>query len=175
VAIIANAGYEKTYAADHLGSLVLAELDGTAAERLRAIIPPFVNVDTLLDLTAMASDELFEQCIEIFLSSPKVDALCISIVPQAQVLHTTDEEIDRYKKNVAARIVEAVRRHKKPVVVSINVVCGADAAYNKFGEVMDAGGVPTFLTAERAMVCLNEFIRYRLVKERHLISEWLKA
>ena len=175
VAIIANAGYEKTYAADHLGSLVLAELDGTAAERLRAIIPPFVNVDTLLDLTAMASDELFERCIEIFLSSPKVDALCISIVPQAQVLHTTDEEIDRYKKNVAARIVEAVRRHKKPVVVSINVVCGADAAYNKFGEVMDAGGVPTFLTAERAMVCLNEFIRYRLVKERHLISEWLKA
>jgi acyl-CoA synthetase (NDP forming) len=175
VAIIANAGYEKTYAADNLGGLVLAELDRKTAGSLQSIIPPFVNADTLLDLTAMASDELFERCIDILLGSPSVDALCVSIVPQAQVLHTTDEEIDRDKANVAARIVEVVHRHKKPAAVSINVVSGSDAFYNKFGEVMEKGGVPTFLTAGRAMACLNEFIRYRLVKERHLISEWLKA
>ncbi|KPJ89226.1 MAG: hypothetical protein AMS17_02695 [Spirochaetes bacterium DG_61] len=174
VAVIANAGYEKTYAADNMGDLVLAELDSETAQRLEKIIPPFVNVDPLLDLTAMASDELFEQCIDIFLGSQNVDALCISIVPQAQLIHTTDEEIDRYKENVAARIVQTVHRHRKPVVVSANVVSGADAAYNKFGQVMDAGGVPTFLTAERAMTCLNEFIRYKLVKEKNLISEWLK-
>jgi acyl-CoA synthetase (NDP forming) len=174
-AIIANAGYEKTYAADNLGGLVLAELDVHTAAALQAIVPPFVNADTLLDLTAMASDELFERCIDIMLGSPRVDALCVSIVPQAQVLHTTDEEIDRNKMNIAARIVEVVHRRKKPVVVSINVVSGSDAFYNKFGEVMEKGGVPTFLTAERAMVCLNEFVRYRLVKERNLISEWLRA
>jgi len=174
VAVIANAGYEKTYAADNLGELELAELDNKTIEELRRIIPPYVNPDSLLDLTAMASDELFQKCIEIFLRCKGVDALCISIVPQAILLHTTDQEIDQYKQNVAVRIVETVHRYKKPVVVSVNVVSGADAAYNKFGQLMDSGGVPTFLTAERAMVCLNEFIKYRLVREQHLISEWLR-
>jgi len=174
VAVIANAGYEKTSAADSLGELVLAELDGETVAGLRAVIPPYVNVEPLLDLTAMVSDDEFERCIDIMLASPRVDALCISIVPQAQVLHTTDSEIEHYEKNIAARIVETVHRYKKPVVVSVNVVSGADAVYNRFGQVMDSGGVPTYLTAERAMVCLNEFVRYRLVKERGLMGEWLR-
>ncbi len=174
VAVIANAGYEKTYAADNLGDLVLAQLDRETTDRLRAVIPPYVNAEPLLDLTAMISDEQFEQCIDIMLSSDRVDALCISIVPQAQVLHTTDSEIEHYEKNIAARIVATVHKHKKPTVISVNVVSGADAVYNRFGQVMDSGGVPTYLTAERAMVCLNEFIRYRLVKEKRRLSEWLR-
>jgi len=174
VAVIANAGYEKTYAADNLRDLVLAKLDKQTIERLKSIIPPYVNAEPLLDLTAMVSDEQFERCIDIMLSSPTVDALCISIVPQAQLLHTTDEEIEHYEKNIAARIVETVHKHNKPTVVSVNVVSGADAVYNRFGQVMDSGGVPTYLTAERAMACLNAFIRYHLVKERGIISEWLR-
>jgi len=174
VAVIANAGYEKTYAADNLRDLVLAELDSQTVEKLKGIIPPYVNAEPLLDLTAMVSDEQFERCIDIMLSSPAVDALCISIVPQAQLLHTTDEEIEHYEKNIAARIVETVHKHNKPTVVSVNVVSGADAVYNRFGQVIDSGGVPTYLTAERAMVCLNAFIRYHLVKERGIINEWLR-
>ncbi len=174
VAVIANAGYEKTYAADSLAELALAELDARTQARLAEVVPPYVNVEPLLDLTAMVSDEQFERCIDIMLGSPAVDALCISIVPQAQVLHTTDREIEHYERNIASRIVETVHRHRKPTVVSVNVVSGADAVYNRFGQVMDSGGVPTYLTAQRAMACLNEFVRYRLVKERHLISEWLR-
>jgi 3-hydroxypropionyl-CoA synthetase (ADP-forming) len=174
VAVIANAGYEKTYAADNLGDLVIADLDEETHDRLRTIIPSYATAEPLLDLTAMASDEMFERCIDTFLSSDQVDALCISIVPHAVVIHTTDREIDSYKENIAARIVNLVHRYRKPVVVSVNVVSGADAAYNRFGQVLDAGGVPTFLTAERAMVCLNEFIRYRLIREKKLFSEWLK-
>jgi 3-hydroxypropionyl-CoA synthetase (ADP-forming) len=174
VAVIANAGYEKTYAADNLGELILAELDRRTMEALASIIPPYVNAEPLLDLTAMVSDDQFERCIDIMLSSPMVDALCISIVPQAQLLHTTDAEIEHFEKNIAARIVETVHKHNKPTVVSVNVVSGADAVYNRFGQVMDSGGVPTYLTAERAMTCLNAFIRYHLVKERGIISEWLR-
>jgi len=70
--------------------------------------------------------------------------------------------------------VKMVWKHKKPAVVSVNVVSGADASYNRFGQVLDAGGIPTFFTAERAMTCLNEFIRYRHIREKHLLSEWLK-
>jgi 3-hydroxypropionyl-CoA synthetase (ADP-forming) len=174
VAVIANAGYEKTSAADNLGELELAELDAETIEKLREHIPPMVEPGPLLDLTAMISDEQFERAIDVMLSSPRVDALCISILPQAQVLHTTDLEIEHYEKNIAARIVATVHKHKKPTVVSVNVVSGADAVYNRFGQVMDSGGVPTYLTAERAMVCLNEFIRYRLIKEKRVFSEWLR-
>jgi acyl-CoA synthetase (NDP forming) len=174
VAVIANAGYEKTSAADNLGDLVLASLDRETLQALREVIPPYVSAEPLLDLTPMVSDEQFEKCIDIMLSSNAVDCLCVSIVPQAQVLHTTDDEMASYEKNIAARIVETVHRRKKPVVVSVNVVSGADAAYNKFGQVMDSGGVPTFLTAERAMVCLNAFVRYKLITEKRVISEWLR-
>jgi 3-hydroxypropionyl-CoA synthetase (ADP-forming) len=174
VAVIANAGYEKTYAADNLGELSLAELDAKALGKLERIIFPYVKAGPLLDLTGMATDEMFEQCIDVLLGSDRVDALCISIVPQAMDIHTTDEEIDSYKENIAVRIVKMVWKHKKPAVVSVNVVSGADASYNRFGQVLDAGGVPTFFTAERAMTCLNEFIRYRHIREKHLLSEWLK-
>jgi acyl-CoA synthetase (NDP forming) len=174
VAVIANAGYEKTYAADNLGELSLAELDAKTLGKLERIIFPYVKAGPLLDLTGMATDEMFEQCIDVLLGSDRVDALCISIVPQAMDIHTTDEEIDSYKENIAVRIVKMMRKHKKPVVVSVNVVSGADASYNRFGQVLDAGGIPTFFTAERAMTCLNEFIRYRHIREKHLLSEWLK-
>ncbi|UCB44264.1 MAG: acetate--CoA ligase family protein [Spirochaetota bacterium] len=174
VAIITNAGYEKTYAADNIGNLEIATLDKETKQKLKKILPSFVNADSLLDLTAMASDELFERCIEILLSSNNTDALFISIVPQAQVIHTTDEEIDKYKMNIAARIIDIVHKFKKPTVVSINVVTGADAVYNKLGQVLDRGRVPTFLTAERAMICLNEFIKYRTTKDSKAYSEWLR-
>jgi 3-hydroxypropionyl-CoA synthetase (ADP-forming) len=174
VAVIANAGYEKTYAADNLGELSLAELDAKALGKLERIIFPYVKAGPLLDLTGMATDEMFEQCIDVLLGSDRVDALCISIVPQAMDIHTTDEEIDSYKENIAVRIVKMMWKHKKPAVVSVNVVSGADASYNRFGQVLDTGGVPTFFTAERAMTCLNEFIRYHHIREKNLLSEWLK-
>ena len=174
VAVIANAGYEKTYAADNLGELSLAELDSKTIGKLEGIIFPYVKAGPLLDLTGMASDEMFEQCIDVLLGSDQVDALCISIVPQAVEIHTTDEEIESCGENIAVRTVRMIGKHKKPAVVSVNVVSGAGASYNRFGQVLDAGGVPTFFTAERAMTCLNEFIRYHLIREKHLLSEWLK-
>ena len=174
VAIIANAGYEKTYAADNLGDLAVATFDASTLAALDRILPPFVKAEPLLDLTPMASDQQFEQCIETVLQSDCVDALFVSIVPHGAVIHTTDDEIARHAENIAARIVHLVHRYQKPAAVSVNVVSGADAVYNKFGQVLDSGGVPTFLTAKRAMVCLNAFIRYRLTQAGKDISEWLK-
>jgi len=50
---------------------------------------------------------------------------------------------------------------------------GADAVYNRFGQMRDSGG-PTYLTANRAMVCLNAFVRYRLTRARRAYGDWLK-
>ena len=41
-------------------------------------------------------------------------------------------------------------------------------------EILDAGGVPSFSSAEKAMKYLNAFIRYKLIKEKNIMSEWLR-
>ncbi|MCP4748280.1 MAG: hypothetical protein GY874_19405 [Desulfobacteraceae bacterium] len=174
VGIIANAGYEKTYAADNLGGLEVAVFDEATNQALSDIIPPFVSVDPLLDLTPMADDSLFERSIDTVLSSNKVDCLFISIVPHTPALNTTDEEMADDPENVAFRIVRQVRKHRKPVVVSICITAGADVVYNRFGQVLEEGGVPTFLSASQAMCCLNGFVRYRMMKNTGNYSEWLK-
>ena len=172
--VIANAGYEKTIAADNLGQMALAEFDAATRAALQKILPPMVMPDPLLDLTPMADDAVFEGCMETALASRTVDALLVSIVPQSALLNTTDEEIARNTNNIAARIIRLVHQYKKPTVVSVNVVSGADAVYNNLGKTLDSGGVPTFLTADRAMFCLNAFIRYHMLKQTGNRSEWLK-
>jgi 3-hydroxypropionyl-CoA synthetase (ADP-forming) len=174
VAIIANAGYEKAYAADNLGDLQLAEFDEETTLTLKNILPPMVNVGPLLDLTPMANDEMFEKCMRTVLESGTVDALFVSIVPHSSLLQTTDNEIDKNKDNIAARIVKVVHQYKKPTAVSVNVASGIDAIYNKLGQTLDAGGVPAFLSAKRAMRCLNAFIHYHLMRKSGSFSEWLK-
>ena len=174
LAVIANAGYEKTSAADNLGQMVLARFDPTTCQALEKILPAMVLPDPLLDLTPMADDATFEGCIETVLASDTVDALLVSIVPQSALLHTTDEEIATNADNIAARIIRLVHAYKKPTMVSVNVISGADAVYNKLGKTLDGGGVPTFLTADRAMFCLNAFVRYRMLKQTGNKSEWLK-
>jgi len=89
-------------------------------------------------------------------------------------LQTTDNEIDKNKDNIAARIVKVVHQYKKPIAVSVNVASGIDAIYNKLGKTLDAGGVPAFLSAKRAMRCLNAFIHYHLMRKSGSFSEWLK-
>jgi acyl-CoA synthetase (NDP forming) len=174
VAIIANAGYEKTYAADNLGELQVAEFDKKTIRALEKILPPMAPADPLLDLTPMADDETFAKSMEITLGSDSVDALLVSIVPHSALIHTTDSEIEKKKDNIAARIVSIVHQYKKPTVVSITVGSGADAIYSKLGETLDSGGVPTFLSAKGAMLCLNAFIRYWLLRQSGMFGEWLK-
>ena len=142
VAIIANAGYEKTYAADHLGHLEVAVFDPPTEQALKRIIPPFVGVDPLLDLTPMADDALFEQCIDIVLGCGSVDGLFVSIVPQTPALHTTDEEMAADPENVAARIVRQMKKHRKPIAVSICITAGADVVYNSLGRTPRTGRRP---------------------------------
>jgi 3-hydroxypropionyl-CoA synthetase (ADP-forming) len=172
--VIANAGYEKTIAADNLGGMTLARFNGATLKALRQILPAMAVPDPLLDLTPMADDATFAGCIAAVLAADAVDALLVSIVPQSALLHTTDEEIAQNPDNIAARIIRLVHQYKKPTVVSVNVISGTDAVYNNLGKTLDCGGVPTFLTADRAMFCLNAFVRYRMLKQTGNKSEWLK-
>ncbi len=172
-AVVANAGYEKANAADNIGELEVAELDNDTERKLKEIIPGFVNAEPFLDLTPMAGDREYIDSVEVFLASENVDAVMVSIIPCAGPLHTTNDEIAAFEKNIASELVRIVRKYKKPVIVSIGVEPGDDL-YSSLSRILDSGGVPTFSSAEKAMKYLNAFVRYRLIKEKHIMSEWIK-
>jgi len=174
IAVVTNAGYEKANAADNLGDLTLAELDKETGTALRKILPDFVTVEPLLDLTPMVPDEVFIKSADLLLASDSVDALLISIVPHAGFLHTTDEEIETFPGNIAQGIVETAKKYKKPLMVSLTATSGTDSSYNKLGRILESGGVPVFLSAEDAMRFLGEFVRYHLIREQNRLEEWIK-
>ena len=174
IAVVTNAGYEKANAADNLGILELAELSGDTKAKLERILPSFVTVEPLLDLTPMVDDEVFVAAADILLSAPEVDALCVSIVPHAGMIHTTDDEVASYSANIGSRLADAAAASDKPTVVSLTAAGGGDETFGKLIEVMEDGGLPTYFSAEQAMSYLNEFIRYRLIREKNLLDEQIK-
>jgi len=173
-AVVTNAGYEKANAADNLGRLELAELDESCRKQLQDLLPGFVTVEALLDLTPMVGDELFVEAARTLIRSDNVDCLLVSIVPHSGYLHTTDQEMEECPQNIAAGIVELNRSIGKPLIVSLTATSGLDSEYNRMGQVMESGGVPVFLSAEQAMKNLEEFVRYHLIREQNRLEEWIR-
>ena len=174
IGIIANAGYEKAAAADNLHNLIPATLSETTYGALRNLLPPFVTIEPILDITPMVSDEQFARTVELLLSTDEIHALCISIIPQAEGIHTTDNEIAAYTDNIVNRLVKIMKTYKKPVVLSVDLLPGNATSYNRMMELLESGGIPTFSTARQAMESLNEFIHFNMVKKKKILSEWLK-
>ena len=154
--------------------LELAELSEETISGLARALPPFVTVEPLLDLTPMVDDAVFARSVEIMLNAPEVDAVCVSIVPQAGMIHTTNEEIAECDDNLGALLARIAAASDKPAVVSLTAAGGGDDTFGKMIEVMDSGGLPVYLSAEQAMSYLNEFIRFRLIREQNLLDEWMK-
>jgi 3-hydroxypropionyl-CoA synthetase (ADP-forming) len=158
VAGVVNAGFESTYAADNLGRLELAALSPQTVVELRQFLPAFVAINPFLDLTPMADDALFERCIELLLADDGVDCLFISIVPHTVMLRTTREEMEKETEHIAHRIIRQGKHSDKPIVVSVN----AGVMYNVLVETLEAGDIPSYTTAERAITALNRLVRYHL-------------
>jgi acyl-CoA synthetase (NDP forming) len=173
-AVITNAGYEKANAADNLSELELAELTPETSSELESILPSFVTVEPLLDLTPMVDDAVFVRSVEIMLNAPEIDCVCVSIVPHSGLIHTTDDEVDNFSANIGQRLAELASASDKPMVVSLTAAGGGDEIFGRLIEVMESGGLPTYFSAEQAMSYLNEFVRYRLIREKNLLGERMK-
>jgi acyl-CoA synthetase (NDP forming) len=157
VSAVVNAGFESTYAADNLRGLHLPHFAPYTVEALRKILPPFVAVQPFLDLTPMGDDDLYEQCLKLLLQDENVDSLLVSMLPHTVMLHTTREEIERNRENVANRIVRQSRAFDKPIVVCIN----ASSAYDTLVNTLEDAGVPAFPSVSRAMFCLDRLVSYK--------------
>ena len=165
---MSNAGFECVAIGDNAGSLHLGPFDAGTATRLGELLTGVgaggvVDVHNPLDVTPMTGDAAFAALAEAVLASPAVDVAVIGIVPLTAELATLapgpgHSEDLAASDAVAARLVDLWHRTAKAWVAIVD----AGPLYDPFAAALDAGGMPVFRTADRAMRALDAVVRRRL-------------
>jgi len=165
---MSNAGFECVAIGDNLGSLELAMFEPAVRARLGALLEAagagaVVDVHNPLDATPMADDAAFADLAETILSASGVDVGIVGIVPLTAALRTLppgpDHDEDLAAPDaIAARLVDLWHRTSKPWVTMVD----GGPLYEPFAAALEAGGIPVFRTADRAMRALSAIVRHRL-------------
>jgi acyl-CoA synthetase (NDP forming) len=162
---LSNAGFECVTIGDNLGALELAAFDPATTRRLGEIlvdagIGDVVDVHDPLDLTPMADDAHFVAAAEEILRSAGVDVGLIGNVPFTPALRTVavpgEEALDA-PGGVAGRLLDLWRRTDKAWVTVVD----AGPLYDPLARILEAGGIPTFRTADAALRALEAFVLSR--------------
>jgi acyl-CoA synthetase (NDP forming) len=160
---LSNAGFECVAYADNLGPLRLAELSAATRTRLLQLlverrIDGIVSVRNPLDVTPMMEDGGFAEAARAILEDPAVDVGIVGCVPLTGSLQTLPQAADHLEdleaeEAVAQRLIELFRAILKPWVAVVD----AGSAYDPLVARLEAGGVPTFRSADRALRLLGRY------------------
>jgi acyl-CoA synthetase (NDP forming) len=177
---VSNAGYECVAIADNIGNLELPDFtQATSAHLLsmfeRARIDAIVDVHNPLDLTPMTGDEGYEAAVRRVLEDENVDVGVVGCVPATPALNTLaasaghGEDLLR-KGSIAERLLNVKADVTKPWIAIVD----AGPIYDPLAERLQAGGVPTFRTADRALRLLNVFVEERFAHTvRAQMERWV--
>ncbi len=161
---LSNAGFECVAIADALGPLALADLAADTRARLATLlaengVDDIVDVQNPLDLTPMLDDAAYRSAIEILMADPGVDVGVVGCVPLTPALATLPAS-DAHREDLTApdsvvsRMVEEHRRGTKPWVAVVE----GGARYDPMARRLEARGVPTFRSADRAVRALGQVV-----------------
>ena len=167
VGLVTNAGFECVIMADSLengGRLRLAEYEGRTAERIMEAMRP-LGIDKLqdvhnpLDLTPVADDAVFCDCVEAVLDADNVDCAVVSPVPMTPAMRTLAAGEGHRESLVdpgsfAQRFIPVFRKTDKPVVVNID----AGTLYDPFADILEEAGIPVFRRSDEALRFLRRFV-----------------
>ncbi len=160
VAVLSNAGFEATAAADTLHGMQLAELAEPTRQKLAALLPAgIVDVHNPVDATPVTPTEKYAGIAQALAEDPGVDALVVAGVPATPFLdslargegHREDTEGE---KGLAILLARFFRTTPKPVVFSID----SGTFYDPLVAAMRRSGLPTFRRVDRATRALARFI-----------------
>lgn len=166
IGAISNAGFETVGMADNVVgpdfAVEIAALSDTSKQQLATVLGRFkldalVNARNPLDLTPMATDEAYEQCVRVMLDSADVDAVVASFVPLTPAMLTTPDEIGK-PGSLAERLPKLFAEARKPVVVSVD----SGPRYDALVRALRAAGVPVFRSADQAVRTLGRYLSHRL-------------
>ncbi len=166
--IVSNAGYETVGMADsvHEGRFSLAPLTVETCAVLEKILKrnhleALVNIHNPLDLTPMASEQAYEDCVRACLDDETVDAMVVGAVPMTLALKTLPAGKDpRGLDSVDAvdalpsRMGRLFRDAGKPMAF---VVDGGDL-YDPMARLMEQNGLPTFRSSDEAIRMLQKYL-----------------
>jgi acyl-CoA synthetase (NDP forming) len=165
---ISNAGFECVAIGDNAGSLELVPFDDRTATRLGELLAGVgaggvVDVHNPLDVTPMAGDAAFAALAEAVVGSSSVDVGVVGVVPLTAELATLAPGAEHAEDAgaagaVAARLVDLWRRTSKAWVCVVD----GGPLYDPFVAALEAGGIPVFRTADRAMRALDAVVGARL-------------
>jgi len=168
LAAISNAGYESVGMADSIrqegAELRLTPFSAGTAATMQATLAEhrldgLVDVKNPLDVTPMANDTAYATLIEAALNDDGVDLVVAGIVPLTPAMQTLapgegHRESILDPGSIAGKLPEIAAASDKPLVVAID----SGALFDPLADAMQAGGLPVFRSADRAVRALARWV-----------------
>jgi len=172
LAAISNAGYEAVGIADNLLGedyrLEIATLSEKTRSRLQAILTAarldsLAGVNNPLDITPMASEDVYVEAIATLLDDDNIDAVVVAIVPLTPMLHTLPNEMapdtrNTQENSIVERIAKLGKASSKPLVIVVD----SGTLYDCLAEGFQNNGLPVFRSADIAVGVLGKYFHNRL-------------
>lgn len=162
---VTNAGFESVAMADNLGPFDLARFSEATREQLREVLArmrleSIVSAKNPLDLTPITTDEPYADAVAAVLGDDGVDVAVIGCVPLSGALQTlpageAHAENVHGEHSVAQRLADVILASDK---ATIAVVDGGPL-YDPMARLLEARGVPTFRSADRALRLFAQYCR----------------
>ena len=170
IAAVSNAGYETVGIADAMHGagydVVIPKLSEATRKKLvealaRHKLDALVNTRNPLDVTPMATDQAYEDCVRVLLGADEIDAAIIASVPLTPAMLTTPDEIEQ-PGSLAERLSKLGREIRKPFVAVID--CGP--LYNSMARMIRSAGVPVFRSGDQAVRSFGLYLCHRAAHTR---------
>ncbi len=171
LAAISNAGYEAVGIADNLLGedyrLEIARFSEATRGQLQKILAgaglaALAAVHNPLDITPMASEDVYVEVISTLLTEANVDAVVVAIVPLTPILHTLPEELApehfHREKSIVERIAVLSDASPKPLVIVVD----SGTLYDYLADAFQTHGIPVFRSADIAVSVLGKYIQNAL-------------
>lgn len=174
IGLLSNAGFECVGMADNLkgniSNLKLAEFSQSTIDKcVKALainkIDKIVEVHNPLDITPMASDEIYDLTFRAILENDDTDLGLISIVPLTWQMQSLPKgpghNEDMLSENsIVQRVIKIKNEYAKPFVVVVD----SGKEYDPMVEAFEAAGIPAFRTADRALRVLRKLAFHSVTK-----------
>lgn len=170
IGAVSNAGFETVGMADAIRGqryeIEMAELSAASTARLAAVLgrhglERLVNARNPLDVTPMASEEVYEEAARVLLESDEVDAVVVGIVPLTSALATVPGELEA-AGSLAERLPRVFAETEKPMIAVVD----SGARYVPLVHALRRGGVPVFPSADQAIRSLGRYLCHRVAAPR---------
>jgi len=170
---LSNAGYETVGIADNLltsPKFSLATYSPTGGARIQAILAAnrlgaLVNLRNPLDITPMAPDPVYADCLQAMVDDPNIDAVVVGVVPLTPAMKTLGPGVDprgvdtvEAPTGLPTLFPPIVAASRKPIVVAVD----SGVLFDPLVAGLRRGGVPTFRSVDSAMRAFQRYLAYRM-------------